>query len=101
MFNLVTKPDIMSDGPLQLSPALESYMWVMFIYVVHLNMCDGMLGGASQREHAWNLGTLETPCLGFGHRLVSMIWSWDRGMWWLGAPSEPLAHPASVFRWGN
>lgn len=75
MFHLATKPNIMSDGQLQLSSTPESYIWVIFIYVVHLNMGDGDVGGASESERAWSPGTLETPCLGFGHRLVFLIWS--------------------------
>lgn len=75
MFNLATKPDIMADGQLKLISTLESYIWVVFIYVVHVNVCDGLWGWASASERAWSPGTLETPCLGFGHRLVSLIWS--------------------------
>lgn len=44
MFNLATEPNIMSDGQLKLISTLESYVWVIFIYVVHLNMCDGVWG---------------------------------------------------------
>ena len=73
---------------------------IIFIEVVHLNMSDGMPGGASKSEHAWRSGTLETPCLGFGHRLVSLIWSQDRGMWELRGPSRPSAHPSISFQLG-
>ena len=64
--------------------------------MVHLSMCDGMQG--SENEHVWSSGTLETPCLEFGHRLVTLIWSQDHGMWKLGGPQDrwPIPHQFSA-----
>lgn len=92
MLNLATKPNIMSGGLLRLSSTLESYGWIIFIYVLHWNMCGGAQGRVSEREPPGSPGTLETPCMGFGHRLISLLWSWVRHVG-AGGTSGPSAHP--------